>query len=676
MIFRSVFFVLAFGAWSHAQLPQWFEVQSDFILQSGTRLTEPTTFRTYHFDYDEMMSYLALAPMEGQSPIGLNLELPTSDGSLVLFDVVESPVMAPELSDRHPEIRSYRGQGIDDRSAVLRMDISPIGVHAMWRSAAGTMVIDPYQSNDSSHVIAYHRNALQSANNFECLTQGEFERVLGAGPVGHELLTFRVAIAATGEYTQYHGNLGPGDPEDDALAAINTALNRVNMIYETDLAIRMVLIPNNDLIIYTNGATDPYTNNSGGAMLGQNQSNIDAVIGSANYDIGHVFSTGGGGVASLGVVCNNGSKARGVTGLPNPIGDPFYVDYVAHEMGHQWGATHTFNGTTSSCGGGNRTGSTAVEPGSGSTIMGYAGICGAENLQSNSDAYFVNASYDQIVNLSRSVGCSVSIPTGNLAPINIDAGMAHTIPANTAFILTATAEDTPGDMLTYGWEQIDVGAAAPPNTDNGNRPIFRSFNPTIATSRTFPKLSDILSQTVTFGESLPTTDRDLNFRVTVRDNVSGGGGVDFSEVTLTVENDAGPFLVTSQGAAALLDGGSMIEVTWDVANTTAAPVNCANVDIELSYDGGVTFTETIADETANDGSEMVAVPNVDETNVRIRVICSDSVFFDINNADLSIQQVFGCVSDWSEWGTPTGVVTDVNGNNVVDIIEVLGCLIP
>jgi hypothetical protein len=404
----------------------------------------------------------------------------------------------------------------------------------------------------------------------------------------------------------------------------------------------MTLVAGNASVMYLDGATDPYTNGSGGTMLGENQANLDAVIGSANYDFGHVFSTGGGGIAGLRVICSSSSKARGVTGSSNPTGDAFWVDYVAHEMGHQFGGNHTFNGSVGSCGGGNRAASAAYEPGSGSTIMAYAGICGSQDLQPHSDPYFHGKSFDEIVahiTTGGGASCAVSTPTSNSAP-TVDAGAAYTVPSRTPFALTGSATDPEGDPLTFGWEEFDLGTVEPPPplVDAGNRPIFRSFNPTVGPTRTFPQLPDVLSGTTTYGETLPTTSRAMSFRLTARDDRSGGGGVNSGTTTVTSVSTAGPFAVTSPASALTWGGNSVQTVTWNVAGTTATPISCANVAISLSVDGGLTFPTTLLAPTANDGTQAITVPNTPTAGAtaRVRVACVGNVFFAISRPSFTI----------------------------------------
>jgi hypothetical protein len=553
--------------------------------------------------------------------------------------IVDSPILAPELAARYPEIRTFRLVDSADPAVSGRADWTPHGFHAVVRTREGRFYVDPYRPGDVEHYQVYRRSDLAPpAEGFRCDTETELVAVspddLLESPSGSglDLRTYRVAVAATVEYTAFHGGTVPL-----GLAAIVTAMNRVNEVYEHDVAIRMILIANNDDIIYT-AEPDPYTNNNGGTMLGQNQTNLDLVIGSANYDIGHVFSTGGGGVAVLNGPCNAANKARGVTGLPSPTGDPFYIDYVAHEMGHQWGAAHTFNGNAGACAG-NRSGTAAFEPGSGSTIMAYAGICGAQNLQPLSDAYFHLISLLHIQTYSRVGGgnaCATIVAAGNELP-TADAGADHTIPISTPFELFGSATDPDGAIVSYGWEEWDLGPAGAPGAPSGTAPIFRSFDPVPTPWRTFPKLEDLLDGTPTIGELLPTYARNLRFRLTARDSGVPAGGNDWDETLLTVTDAAGPFLVLSpDGPATTWSGSGPHEVTWDVAATDLAPVSCATVDVLLSIDGGLAFDQELAANVANDGAHDVFVGVSDTADARIKVKCRSNVFFDISNQDFSI----------------------------------------
>lgn len=609
----------------------------------------PARFRALEVDVPALKSLLGRAPAEGSAAAAAEpvlFALPYPDGTERLFRIEASPIFEPKLAASYPEIRTYVAQGVDDPTATARLSLTPLGFHAMVLGAEGTVLIDPYRRWDTGYVLSYFKQDAKRAGSFRCDVHGESlgmgswheaaHSSLGlAAAAGSQLRTYRLALAGTAEYTAAVCAPNPAAVAC-GLAAMAVSMNRVNGIYEREVAIRMVMVASNNLVVYTSNP-DPYTNNNGVTMLGQNQSNLNATIGSANYDIGHVFSTGGGGVANLRVPCTS-SKARGVTGSSNPVGDGFDVDYVAHEMGHQFGADHTFNGTTGSCGGGNRSASSAYEPGSGSTIMAYAGICGAENLQPHSDPTFHTRSFDQIVSFSTGAtgsSCAAVTATGNSAP-TVNAGAAFIVPRQTPFTLTGSATDPNGDALTYMWEEFDLGSAAPPNTDTAAaRPIFRSFVPLTVPSRTFPRLSDILGNVATLGESMSNRNRTMTFRLTARDNRAGGGGVNYASTTVQVVTAAGPFAVTAPNTAVTWSGGSSQTVTWNVASTTAAPVSCANVAIALSTDGGTTFSTLLAS-TPNDGSQSVSVPSTPTSQARIRVSCVGNIFFDISNANFTI----------------------------------------
>jgi hypothetical protein len=599
-------------------------------------------------DTAALQDALGRAPLAGSAAADATavvLSLPLPGGENGHFQVELSSIMEPALAAKFPEIQTYRAYGLDDPTAYARLDWTPAGFHALILSAAGSVYIDPYSRNDTTTYMSYRKadyaNDLDKRLIDSVLADGEpATRSAAAAATGPTLRTYRLAVAATGEYTQYHGGTVSA-----GMSAIATTVNRVNTVYERELSIHLNLVANNNLIVYTDPNGDPYSNSDGFAMLGQNQATLDGIIGSPNYDIGHVFSTGGGGVASLGSVCSSTRKAQGVTGNSAPVGDPFDIDYVSHEMGHQFGAEHTFNSTALYCGGGNRSAGAAYEPGSGSTIMAYAGICGSHDLQPHSDDYFHGKSLDQINGFVASAGgCGNNTGTGNTAP-SANAGSDQTIPARTPFTLTGSGSDGDGDSLSYNWEEFDLGSApdqnsALPNTDqDGPRPIFRSRPSSSEPWRMFPALPsilDFLAKNQNSGEALPTIDRTMNFRLTVRDNK---GGVDSDNMQVAVVGGAGPFRVTAPDGSLKAAGFDQTTVTWDVAQTNLAPINCSAVDISLSTDGGDTFAESLAAGAANDGSQNVMLPNVSTTQARVKVACASSIFFDISDSNFTIEDV-------------------------------------
>jgi hypothetical protein len=443
-----------------------------------------------------------------------------------------------------------------------------------------------------------------------------------------ELRTYRLALSATGEYTAFQGGTVAL-----AQAAQATTMNRVNGVYEKDIAITMVIVPNNNLIVYSSTTTDPFTNGTTGTMINQNQTTCDGQIGSANYDIGHVFGTNSGGLAGLGVVCTGGQKARGVTGSSAPIGDPFDIDYVAHEMGHQFGGNHTQNNNCNSVAAARR------EPGSASTIMGYAGIC-APNVQNNSDDYFHGYNLGEISAeiLSGGHTCEVITALNNTAPTITSAGGNISVPISTPFILTGVATDPNGDVLTYLWEQMDNEATTqPPVATATGGPNFRSFDPSTNPSRYFPNLVSLAANGPFTWEVLPSVARVMDFRLTVKDNHAVGACNAYADLTVTTVAAAGPFVVTYPTNTGITWGsGSTQTVTWSVANTTAAPISCANVKILLSLDGGVTYPIVLSASTPNDGTQAITVPNASTTTARVMVMSIAGTFYDISNNNFNI----------------------------------------
>ncbi len=613
---------------------------------------------------------LARAPRETHSRRGVVVALPMPDGAYARFELWETPVMPMALARRYPAIKTYSGIGVDSPEQRVKLDYTPHGLRARVHSNAGVIAIDR-RAQDNVAVSAhdyesYYEASLPAPAELpRCETHDDMSLVTttvnaqaaqaasqalapGQIVVRHE---YDIAIAATGEYTQKHGGT-----KADALAEIASALNRVNGIYERELSVRLRLVANNDAIIYTNAATDPYTNNDASAMTNENQTNLDTVIGFNNYDLGHVFSTFNGGLAWIGVACSSTHRARGVSGLTNPIGDRFFIQIVAHEIGHQLGSKHTFNGTAGQCNNDNRSPETAYEPGSGSTIMAYAGICSSQNLQSSRDDYFHIGSIDRITDhiTGNGASCATNINTANNSPSVSVPASGFTIPADTAFELSGNASDVNGDQLFYRWEEYDLGPAGPPTSPSGNAPLFRSFRATTSPYRVFPKLSDLLAGTQTIGEVLPSYSRELRFRLTALDNMVGGGGVSFGEVQFNVDENAGPFRITSPNTAVVWNALENHTVSWDVAGTNSAPINCQNVNIELSTDGGQSFTSLLASNTPNDGSKTVALPNMPSATARIKVSCSNNIFFDINDADFEIREA---------------TVNDADGDGVGDEVD-------
>jgi hypothetical protein len=475
--------------------------------------------------------------------------------------------------------------------------------------------------------------------------------------VGTQLRTYRLAVACTGEYAvAATGSTTPTVAQ--TLAKIVTSVNRVDGVYETEVAIRLVLVATETMVVFTSASTDPFNgNNNAGTLIGESQSVITNTIGSANFDIGHTFSTGGGGLAGLGVVCNNSSKASGITGSPNPVGDPYDIDYVAHEMGHQFRGNHTFNAVTSSCSG-NRNASTSVEPGSGITIMAYAGICGTNDLAPNSIAYFHAISYDEIVNFvttGTGQSCPVVSTTTNNPPAVTGSGN-YVIPKNTAFALTGSATDPDGHALTYSWEETDPGASGA-SWNSGSKPFFRSYVPVTTPTRLFPNATVLASgnYTATKGEYVPQTAQTLSFRLTARDNKMGGGGVCYAINTITVNGTAGPFSISYPNATGITWGsGTQQTVTWNVNGTDVAPVSCDTVKIWISYNSGSTYS-LITNSTPNDGTELISVPTVSATiaTCRIKVEAKGNVFFDISNSNFTISTAVG-ISEASK-NNPVGL---------------------
>ena len=590
------------------------------------------------------------------SEYGLHVRLPSPSGEMEECVVVESSIMAPELQAKFPQIRTYLVQSIEHPESAGRLEVSQRGVTAMLRTARGVWMIDPWQAADAAHVVSYYLSDLPGGNDWTCHTTGgivdfgfQEADVLGPQALG-TLRSYRMAMACTGEYGAYQSQIQGHAPNTaDPLAAIVTVMARTNVVYEADMAIRMTLVANNDLLIFTDGATDPYPSTCGGnggtdcsgQIHGANATAINSRIGSASYDIGHVVTRIFGGVANLRAVCTS-SKAGGVSGIPRGGDvDPFSALVVIHEIGHQFGANHTFSGTRGRCAG-NVNLSTAWEAGSGSSPMAYAGGCPVgdlpptDNIQLFADPFFHHGSIREMQAFVATTGhtCPVLTATTNNVPELSSVTPNTAIPPGTPFKLTALATDSDGNTLTYSWEQFDNNAARPISgdgaSDNGNGSLFRIFPPVLSGIRTFPKMADVLAGSPTPGEMLPTvTGVTRRFRVITRDNAAGAGGVAISSlVDVEIPSGTSPFTVLSPGQGAIKRWGST-NISWSVGGTNLAPISAANVIIRLSTNDGASFSLPLGT-APNTGFASVTIPQVTSTNARIILECAGKIFFAVS----------------------------------------------
>lgn len=665
-LFCTTALVLGLFSSLMAQIPTpnfWTPVAQEAIVlpASAKRTIEPTVLRTFQLDYNAMEALLKQAPMEFTREArerALPISLPMADGSMRAFNVVESPVMAPELTAKYPAIHTYSGIATDGSGVIVRLGVGYKGFHAFifGDERGSSQSLRPYAEGQNSIYMAYKVSDLPSDPALEAqLTCGtdDFGSYLHDDPAHSEhavlaereaepqpLKIYRAAIAAQGEYSIFNGGTKPL-----VLSAIVEAMNYINAILERDFGVRHQLIANNDEIIFLDPATDPYTGeNDLSSWLEQNPSAINPVIGINNYDMGHAFCrTGAFGVigkAALASVCDVLRKGQAASSWFTPNNEKFYLT-AAHEMCHQLNGRHTFNNCPPNADATQPEG--AFEPGSGSTIMSYTSACGSQNLQSQEDPYFHIGNIIQVQNfLAQGEGnlCGELIAADNNSPTaSTDIpSIGLYLPVSTPFLLTGSGTDPDGDELTYCWEQFDLGPSSTLGSPTGTAPTFRSYLPVSTPNRSFPGIQTVISNNPSDVEVLPTYNRQLTFRMTVRDNHAGGGGVDWVEVKMQSTTTAGPFLVTYPNELITWNVGENQIVTWNVANTDGPLVKCHSVNIHLSTDGGQTYPIMLASGVPNTGSYCVVVPNNVTNNARIRVQADDHVFFDISNANFKIQQ--------------------------------------
>jgi subtilisin-like proprotein convertase family protein len=682
--------------------------QSDVLWQKvssvslSKRINSSDSERLYYkLNTDFLKSKLSATTSKSSKKNTTEITIPNSNGILERFTVWESSNFEPELQAKYPEIRAYEGIGVDDKSAKIHFSVAPIGVQTMvFRSEKPSEYIEQ-DSEDKSGYVLFTKNDLASTARLECKTTNEILNINNSSKTGKSAAnnkvfkTLRLAISCTGEYTSYFGGT-----VDGALAGMNATMTRVNGVFNRDLAVKLVLIANTNAVIYTNAATDPYSDATKGTSEDKSdgndywskevQSTLTNVIGDANYDIGHLFgaSGGGGNAACIGCVCESPTpsnvigKGSGYTSPSNnkPQGDTFDIDFVAHEMGHQLGANHTF-----SFDGAERTGMN-VEPGSGSTIMGYAGITNYD-VQDNSDDYFAYTSIWQIQSNLATKSCPASTAITNNPPAII-AGLDYTIPISTPFILTGSGSNSAA--VTYTWEQFDSAISS--STANSNSvayptkpdgPLFRSIIPSTSPVRYMPALSTVLgNKLTTTWESVSSIARTLHFTLTARDNGAEGlAQTNSDEMVVNVAGNAGPFTVTSQNTNDVSwQIGSFQTVTWSVNNTNTLQ-GSSNVNIKLSTDGGLTYPIVLASNTPNDGSQSVQIPTSVEaaTNCRVLVEPTANIYYAINSQPFAVGYTSATTCDSYSFGNAfdipfsssfttrtvnvpasTGTVSDVN----------------
>lgn len=642
------------------------------------QVQHPEHFLVYTVDQSSLKFFLwnlSTDPKEGQV-----IALPLPDGSFRNFKVWQSPMMPDDLAARYPGIKTFSGEAVTNHTITVKLEFTLYGFTAMIYDGDNTCFIDPYDNyRDGFYMVHYKRDEVrEEKDRMKCMVEATTDETLINEPLaiinsghpkkaekssnGRDLRTYRLALSANHFYCQ--AATGSATPTiAEALSKMTTSMNRVNGVYNRDFSVQMNFISNEDTLIWTTATggvngDDPFNtiNTNGSACLTQNQTTVTTRIGTANFDLGHVFTTGGGGISQLGVVCNSTRKAQSVTGQSTPVGDGFDIDYVAHEMGHEFGSQHTFNNNMNGSCSGNAVSSSAYEPGSGATIMDYAGICSPDNLQAHSDAYFSASSLAQIqTNLAGAENvCAVITSTGNklvsLAPFTA----TYTIPYKTPIeLIGPTAVDSVADTaITYGWTQWNRGKSG---ADFGKTwattfvqgPIIRSYNPAYTPTRIIPKLSVVLAgNTSTNGEKVPDTARYLTFKMVVRNIIDGTGCFLFPDDTIHVDavstgaaNGFQGFKVTSQSTGGITyPGGSTQTVTWNVVGTDTAPVSAANVNIYMSIDGGNTWPYTLGT-FPNNGSASVVIPNPPTTSasVRIKVKGENNIFFNLNRYTFTVE---------------------------------------
>ena len=560
------------------------------------------------------------------------LQLPISASATTLnFSLERNRFLPPEFTG---PIRTFYGRSIEDPACSASLVVTPDSISAQVFHRTGvdylhSIPVEPHYVRLALEEPATYR----AETDYHCLpapTEPAQMRATAdfAAQSTHLLREFRLAPAATAEYTEFFGS------KELALQQLVIALSRADAIFFNELGISFQLVAGFERMVFTDKTSDPYSSNDPTEdLLKEAQTAFDAMIGTENYDLGIVLTRGTYGLAYIRSVCDPARKGSSCIGLPNPTGDAFHVNLVTHELAHQFGANHTFNSPTGLCSE-RRNDWAAFEPGAGSTIMSYSSLpCGGDSFQSWHDPYFHSESLKEIRAFLATIDCGRAIPGDNSPPI-ITAGPEYIIPIATPFTLTATGFDPDGDGVSFCWEQRDLGPAQPLGApDNGLSPLFRSFPPTYSPSRTFPSLENILDGVDAPEERLPQINRIIRFRVTARDSHNHGAFTS-ADTQLMVTNTGGPFRIFSHTSPETLRDATRIQ--WHTGGTELPPISATHVRLTLSTNGGLTFPIVLAQATPNDGSEHVNLPAINSENVRLKIEPTNNIFFAINHAPLQL----------------------------------------